>query len=1077
MPHFRSSRFLAALLVTSFLPFSVGASTAAASTTCDGLTVTISGTNDDDVIIGTDGVDVINAGRGDDRIEGLGGDDVLCGDNGEDLILGGDGNDVIVGGNEDDTLVGGDGDDDLRGGNGNDVLIAGDGDDSLAGDNGKDELYGDDGDDTLHGANGVDALFGNGGDDILDGGNAKDTCLAGETLSNCDLVGESDDDLDGLSDLIEDRLGTSTTKQDTDGDGLTDLFEVSKGGVDHVPTDADSDGDGLGDAEEDVDSDGLNAGAEQTIGSEPTIADTDGDRVNDGDEVAAGTDPLTPDQPVQTVDVVVGDVTVGLTGFGDLSDSVSVTPNTDAFWAATPGEVTSTVDVELDEYGTDNLVGATVTIAYDEANVTGNEADLRLFTWDDEQSIWVPAGSVEQTIDPVANTVTAAVEHFSPFKVVNIEEWLDFWLSLTTCTGGGTGEGGTVEVALVIDSSGSMAWNDPSGLRKVAAKAFVDLLRVDNADPVDNDRAAVVDFDSSAQVFQSLTSDKVALKAAIDRINSSGGTNLSSGVSAALNEFDLNGRADTSQVIVLLTDGVGSYSSSLTSRAADDGVVIFTVGLGNSVSQSLLEAIAAGTDGQYFPVSSASDLEDVFLEIGGEVTGGDSDGDGIPDCDEIEGMAGGNGQTYFSDPDELDTDGDLLADGIEAGSKLVQAYPGAPPFEYYPIISDPSDENSDEDPNPIQTAPDDGFEFTAETKAFLVDSDREFNGVGKSVLDDGTEFLNNLNPLSVDTDGDGYTDYYEFFGIYDETPEDAIAFDLDPLFPDTADLTFGAWSALYRDGFLCGDLEEVCPWVSDDDKRSIPYIIGSIASGFGGPVPDARDVLGNLLDADFIGAGLSAVGFLPIVGDAASGVSKAVRTIKNAPADEAVAALKKIDELPLPQSAKDDILEQVIGGSRKALKDAGLGDESFTIFRKSGVNVEAVADALKNAKPSAIPSPGFLGSWKDGEAILRATGPDFLAKGKGFADPINGGRRNYRIADAWDPVSGVMLESKTGAQRLSSKIRRQIDRDAALVANNADVNKVEWHFFASDISQKIADDPALFEYLTSKGIPYVINLP
>ena len=56
------------------------------------------------------------------------------------------------------------------------------------------------------------------------------------------------------------------------------------------------------------------------------------------------------------------------------------------------------------------------------------------------------------------------------------------------------------DVVLVIDSSGSMAWNDPLDLRIDAAKNYVDKLKPD-------DRAAVVDMDDSATLLQGLTID------------------------------------------------------------------------------------------------------------------------------------------------------------------------------------------------------------------------------------------------------------------------------------------------------------------------------------------------------------------------------------------------------------------------------------------------------------------------------------------------------------------------------------------------------------------------------------------
>jgi uncharacterized protein len=89
---------------------------------CQGLLPTIKGTNGDDVLKGTNGVDVIM---------GLGGDDVLTGGNAEDVICGGDGDDTLTGDNGDDVLSGGFGNDSLNGVNGDDTLIGGPGTDVL----------------------------------------------------------------------------------------------------------------------------------------------------------------------------------------------------------------------------------------------------------------------------------------------------------------------------------------------------------------------------------------------------------------------------------------------------------------------------------------------------------------------------------------------------------------------------------------------------------------------------------------------------------------------------------------------------------------------------------------------------------------------------------------------------------------------------------------------------------------------------------------------------------------------------------------------------------------------------------
>ena len=95
---------------------------------CNGLLPTIKGTNaaetcsrgtnNDDVIMGLGGNDVISGANGNDVICGGAGNDVVAGANGNDVLLGGFGNDTVTGANGDDVLFGGPGVDLLDGGRG-----------------------------------------------------------------------------------------------------------------------------------------------------------------------------------------------------------------------------------------------------------------------------------------------------------------------------------------------------------------------------------------------------------------------------------------------------------------------------------------------------------------------------------------------------------------------------------------------------------------------------------------------------------------------------------------------------------------------------------------------------------------------------------------------------------------------------------------------------------------------------------------------------------------------------------------------------------------------------------------------
>ncbi|MDP2342390.1 MAG: hypothetical protein Q8O67_15650 [Deltaproteobacteria bacterium] len=104
-------------------------------------------------------------------------------------------------------------------------------------------------------------------------------------------IGIIDSDADGLSDSLEDKIGTDPQVQDTDNDGFSDLLEhrLSLSGSDALdPTDADckADVDRL-----DADGDGLRDCEERFFGTNIRAYDTDVDGFGDGVEVLSGLNP------------------------------------------------------------------------------------------------------------------------------------------------------------------------------------------------------------------------------------------------------------------------------------------------------------------------------------------------------------------------------------------------------------------------------------------------------------------------------------------------------------------------------------------------------------------------------------------------------------------------------------------------------------------------------------------------------------------------------------------------------------------------------------------------------------------
>jgi Ca2+-binding RTX toxin-like protein len=163
---------------------------------------TINALAGDDRVRGRAGNDVIDGGAGADRLFGNAGDDTLLGHAGPDRLHGGRGNDTLEGDTPNagdrvsrDRLFGGQGDDTLTGGDGRDRLHGGPGNDKAAGNGGRDLMSGGFGDDEQHGGPGDDRIFANAGRDTTFGGDGDDDLWA---LARRDVNGPNDTDGDIL---------------------------------------------------------------------------------------------------------------------------------------------------------------------------------------------------------------------------------------------------------------------------------------------------------------------------------------------------------------------------------------------------------------------------------------------------------------------------------------------------------------------------------------------------------------------------------------------------------------------------------------------------------------------------------------------------------------------------------------------------------------------------------------------------------------------------------------------------------------------------------------------------------------
>ena len=171
----------------------------------------LTGDADNDTIYGGDGDDIINGKSGDDTIYGENGSDILYGFEGNDYLQGDSGNDSILGFQGSDTLYGNSGNDYLNGGSGDDFIYGGQDDDVMYGTTGIDTMQGNDGDDIIYGGEDGDMLYGDSGDDYIEAQPGQDNIFGGP--GNDMLLGnEQIDTVDGGIDFDKciDFLGLDT---------------------------------------------------------------------------------------------------------------------------------------------------------------------------------------------------------------------------------------------------------------------------------------------------------------------------------------------------------------------------------------------------------------------------------------------------------------------------------------------------------------------------------------------------------------------------------------------------------------------------------------------------------------------------------------------------------------------------------------------------------------------------------------------------------------------------------------------------------------------------------------------------
>lgn len=174
----------------------------------------------------------------------------------------------------------------------------------------------------------------------------------------------------------------------------------------------------------------------------------------------------------------------------------------------------------------------------------------------------------------------------------------------------------SADIVVAIDTSLSMSSLGKLQAAQQAARRFTDSL------DFSLQRMAVLSFYGVGRMLIGLSTDPVAIKAAIDALPVDRGTDIANAIDVAQEELSRNGRTDARPVIILITDGAPNEPASGPEQAAIlsangakvAGTVIYTIGLGSGAAETLLKQIASGPD-HYFFAPGNDDLTAIYEQI------------------------------------------------------------------------------------------------------------------------------------------------------------------------------------------------------------------------------------------------------------------------------------------------------------------------------------------------------------------------------------------------------------------------------------------------------------------------------
>lgn len=185
-------------------------------------------------------------------------------------------------------------------------------------------------------------------------------------------------------------------------------------------------------------------------------------------------------------------------------------------------------------------------------------------------------------------------------------------------------ERGELEVAFIIDSSGSMITNDKDRQRVTRSQELITAMQPE--------WSITTRFSGTAKRLYGRDSDWTDAQTSLNSVGQTGGTNIGAGLENALKDF--SNPPSPKQIAILVTDGRSNEQAVMkqVEEAKSRGIILYTIGLGSKqgLNEDLLQQAAQKTGGKYFHVSKSSALSTAYQTILSEVTCGEV----LPACDQ-----------------------------------------------------------------------------------------------------------------------------------------------------------------------------------------------------------------------------------------------------------------------------------------------------------------------------------------------------------------------------------------------------------------------------------------------------------